>query len=80
MKANYIRSEVATTVKNALEMWFEYRGKQYSIIRSATYPENERKQHEREQWKIDAILDNKETQGIENAQDAINAFFELIEE
>lgn len=53
-KAKYLSSNVH---EKGLEMWFEYRNKIYSIIRSSTYPESEYEQHQNEQNHIDTLLD-----------------------
>jgi hypothetical protein len=62
-----------------LEMFFEYKGKVYSIIRAYTYPQSEYQQHQYQQHKID---NNKETQSTmtEPAQVSLEKFFTMIEE
>ena len=76
MKAKYCYSNPH---EKGLEMWFEYRSKQYSIIRSSTYPESEKRQHEDEQQKIDIFLDTDFSgKGGRKASDDLEDFFKLL--
>jgi len=61
-----------------LEMFFEYKGKVYSIIRAYTYPQSESQQHKYQQYKID---NNKEKESImtEPASVSLENFFRMIE-
>jgi hypothetical protein len=62
-----------------LEMFFEYKGKSYSIIRAYTYPQSERQQHQDEQNKIDNNKITKSTM-TESAKVSLEKFFKEIEE
>lgn len=60
-------------------MMFLYRGKYYTIIRSATYPESEYQQHQNAQDHIDTLLDKPQVIQQESSN-ALEEFFKLIEE
>jgi len=78
MKAKYCYSKPH---EKGLEMWFEYRGKKYSIIRSATYPESERKQHEDAQQKIDSFLNTDfNGNGGRKTGDDLADFFKMLKD
>jgi hypothetical protein len=62
-----------------LEMFFEYKGKVYSVIRAYTYPQSEYKQHQYEQRKIDNNK-NKKSNMTESSQVSLENFFRIIEE
>lgn len=55
-KAEYLYSRPG---EKGLDIYYEYRGEVYSVVRAFTYPESEREQHQREQYKIDKKLDKK---------------------
>ena len=66
------------------ELWYEYKGHQYCVVKdnNGYMGEPLRKQHEREQCKIDQMIDNpepiKEWQYEGSAQEAIDWFWEYI--
>jgi hypothetical protein len=61
-----------------LEMFFEYKGKSYSIIRAYTYPQSEQEQHQEEQNKIDKNKITKSTMS-EPAEISLEKFFKEID-
>ena len=73
-----------------IDMVFEYRGEEYTVYRplNGYSGVSEKEQHQREQEKIDAKLDNPKPtvvaviggQGKSQFQKAVSEFFSLIEE
>ena len=56
-EAIYMRSNLH---EKGIELWYEYRGRYYSVIKSNMYPESLKVQHDREQNHIDQIVSNEE--------------------
>lgn len=63
MKARFIRATRDRNPRDAwkhTELWYEYRGHEYCVVKdnNGYMGESLRKQHEREQAKIDELIDN----------------------
>jgi hypothetical protein len=74
-KSKYIGSNPN---EKGLEMWFEYKGIKYSVIRAFTYPVPEAKQHKEAKEIIEKALRRKDVKGTETAKEAMEKFFKEI--
>lgn len=84
IKAKYLFSNPC---EKGLEMWFEYKGWSYSVIRSFTYPVSEAEQHKSEQNSIDVKIEiierhEKSKKGVKTytAKEELEVFFKLLDE
>ena len=83
IKAKYLSSNPC---EKGLEMWFEYKGWSYSVIRSFTYHVSEVEQHKREQNSIDVKIEKIERhenskKGVKHtAEEDLKVFFKLLDE
>ena len=78
-KSKYLYSKPG---EKGLEMFFEYRGEIYSVVRAFTYPESEYKQHLEEKQNIDNKKDSQKINNYtgKNVEEDLKNFFKTIEE